>query len=263
VLGQLVFGLASFVSPLVYSYMAVSRGLSWIAVYWVFAAIATAMMVLTALVRIPRVERTADEKVGALATHRQLLSRPLVWLYFAGVFSYVGLEQGLANWISQFLASQHGIDPQVGGARAVSGFWGLMTVGCVVGLLLLKLMDSRKVLIGFSVLALVTVSCAVFGPSAIAIYAFPLCGFALSVMWSIVVSLALNSLPSHHGTFSGILCTGIVGGALVPLLIGGVGDLVGLRGGLCLVYVPLLYILGIGVWARPLVVNQTFRAEAA
>jgi MFS transporter, FHS family, L-fucose permease len=67
----------------------------------------------------------------------------------------------------------------------------------------------------------------------------------------------LNSATEHHGSFSGILCTAIVGGAVVPLLVGWQGELVGLRQGMLLLYLPLAYILAIGLWARPLVNNQT------
>ncbi len=80
-------------------------------------------------------------------------------------------------------------------------------------------------------------------------------GFFASVMWSIIVSLALNSVSSHHGTFSGILCTGIAGGALVPLIIGGLGELIGLRFAMLFMLLTLGYILSIGIWARPLVTN--------
>ncbi|MGZ3723681.1 MAG: MFS transporter, partial [Bdellovibrionales bacterium] len=117
------------------------------------------------------------------------------------------------------------------------------------------------ILLGFSALALISVTVAIFGSPASALYAFPACGFALSVMWSIVFSLALNSVPKNHGTFSGILCTGIIGGALFPLLIGSLGDKLGLRWGLCTVYIPLLYIASMGLWAKPLIQNQTFVSE--
>ncbi len=257
VLGQLSFGVASFLSPLVYSYLVTARGLPWVSIYWLFAVVAALMIVLIAFVRFPRVERNDDEKVGALDVHLELLRRPLVWAFFAGVFSYVGLEQGLANWMSQYLASAHGLDPQTAGARAVAGFWGAMTAGCVAGLVLLKLVDSRRVLLGFGALAVVAVACALFGGTAIAVYAFPACGFALSVMWSVVFSLALNSVPDHHGTLAGILCTGIVGGAVMPLAVGHLGDAFGLRGGMCILFVPLAYIIGVGLWARPLITNRT------
>ena len=76
-------------------------------------------------------------------------------------------------------------------------------------------------------------------------------------MWSIVVSLALNSVPHHHGTFSGILCTGIAGGAVVPLVIGGLGELFELRFAMLFLLLTLGYILSIGIWAKPLVNNAT------
>jgi fucose permease len=87
--------------------------------------------------------------------------------------------------------------------------------------------------------------------------AFPASGFCLSVMWSIIFSLALNSASRHHGAFSGILCTGILGGAVVPLIVGMLGDRVGLRLAMLTVFATLGYILSIAFWARPLIRNET------
>ena len=87
--------------------------------------------------------------------------------------------------------------------------------------------------------------------------AFPALGFCLSIMWSVVFSLGMNSLPSHHGTFSGILVTGIVGGAVVPLIIGALAELVGLQYAMLFLLFTLSYVLSIGIWARPLVNNAT------
>jgi hypothetical protein len=61
----------------------------------------------------------------------------------------------------------------------------------------------------------------------------------------------------HHGTFSGILCAGIAGGAVVPLIVGGLGEFVGLQLAMLFLFVPLGYILSIGLWAKPLVNNET------
>ncbi|MCZ6693919.1 MAG: MFS transporter, partial [Bacteroidetes bacterium] len=58
-----------------------------------------------------------------------------------------------------------------------------------------------------------------------------------------------------------ILVTGIVGGAVWPLIIGSLGDEMGLKTGMLLLYVSLLYILGIGFWAKPLVTNRTIWEE--
>ena len=134
----------------------------------------------------------------------------------------------------------------------------MMTLGCLLGLLLLKLFDSRKILVGFTSIALVMLTLALLGSVDTALIMFPLLGFALSVMWSIIFSLALNSVAEHHGSFSGILCTAIIGGAVVPLIIGWLGDMVGLRTGMCFLYITLGYIFSIGLWSKPLITNQTF-----
>jgi fucose permease len=132
-----------------------------------------------------------------------------------------------------------------------------MSVGCLLGLVLLRLFDSRRVLGVFVVLAIGCVAAALSGSASLSLAAFPAAGFCLSVMWSIVFSLALNSVSRHHGAFSGILCTGILGGAIVPLFVGVLGDHIGLRLALLTVFVTLGYMLSISIWARPLIRNET------
>src|SRR5690606_12510623 len=119
--------------------------------------------------------------------------------------------------------------------------------------------SDLKVLVFFTAGAMLSLLAALFGTTTMAVYAFPLCGFFASVMWSIIISLALNSVSSHHGTFAGILCTGIVGGAVVPPIIGGLAELVGLRVGMTFLFITLGYVFSVGMWARPLIKNQTIR----
>ena len=218
------------------------------------------MIALIALIKFPKVELTADEKMDTGLAFKELLRNRNVILFFIGIFAYVGTEQGIANWMSKFLQLYHGIDPATGGATAISYFWGLITVGCFLGLLLLKLFDGRKVLVVFAAGAVVTLMLALFGNVSIALIAFPITGFFLSIMWSVVFSLGMNSVPHHHGTFSGILCTGIVGGAVVPLIIGGVAELIGLKLAMTAMFITLGYILSIGLWAKPLVNNATIKS---
>lgn len=279
VIGQLVFGLGGFVSPQIYKYAAepaanrdaiqtllatlVPDSLPWVSIYWVFAASCFAMLVLVAVSRFPKVELKEDEKIGSFDTHVGLLKRPMVWLYFLGIFFYVGSEQGTANWTSQFLSTYHGFDPQTVGADAVSQFWILMSFGCLLGLAALKLFDSRLVLVVFTAAAMVSLAAGLFGPAEVSRWALPMVGFFASVMWSIIISLALNSVSEHHGSFTGILCTAILGGAIIPVVVGSLGDWFGLRAGMCFLFVSFAYVLGIGLWAKPLINNATIGARKA
>lgn len=278
VLANFFFGAASFLSPLLYSSMVsnihsdnnnaivllfnilVTPELKWVSLYWVFALTSLCMIVLIAFVKFQKVELKADERMDTGVAFKELLQNKNVILYFIGIFCYVGTEQGVANWMSKFLQLYHGVDPSTGGATAISYFWGLITVGCFLGLLLLKLFDSRHVLIVFAAGGIVALALALFGNTGVALVAFPATGFFLSIMWSVVFSLGMNSVPHHHGTFSGILCTGIVGGAVMPLVIGGIAELTGLKLAMIVLFLTLGYILSIGVWAKPLITNATVKS---
>ncbi|HEY6823007.1 MAG TPA: MFS transporter [Steroidobacteraceae bacterium] len=262
VMAQLVFGLASYVSPLIYAALmnqpgAAARPLVWVQFYWAFVVVYLILIAITATLRIPRLTLADNERSGSVATYRQLLGERTVQLFFLGIIAYVGTEQSLADWMSQFLSSYHHFSPAREGAHAVGLFWGLMSLGCLLGMVLLRLLDAKLVLAVFTILALICVGLALFGSAQISLLAFPTSGFFLSVMWSIIFSLALNSASRHHGAFSGILCTGILGGAVVPLLVGVLGDHIGLRQAMLTVFVTLGFILSIAWWAQPLIRNQT------
>jgi len=279
VLAQLIFGAASFLSPFVFTYLMrelrdyhgggnlfintlsllIPKELPWSSLYWIFSIILLSIFLVVIFVQFPKVELKEDEKAGAVRSYLELFKKKQVILYFLGIMAYVGTEQGLSNWMSKFLNTYHGYSPEVEGASAISWFWGLMSVGCLLGLLILKLIDSKLVLKVFSLLAMITVGMALFGPARISLWAFPTAGFFLSVMFSIIFSLALNSEEKHHGSFSGILCSGIFGGALVPLIIGWIGDQIGLRSAMLFLFITLLYILSIPFWANPLVDNKTVK----
>lgn len=275
VIGQLFFGLASFLSPLVYSYLVLNIGsegqgallatldrlvpseLPWVSLYWIFAVVSLVMVAIITVSKFPKVELQEDERPGPLAVHVELLRNKTVIAFFFGIFCYVGAEQGIANWISEFLSTTHGYDPQTVGATTVSRFWGMMTAGTLLGLFLLKVLDSKLVLVTFTSGAIISLLLALFGSGETALWAFPAIGFLSAVMYPIIFSLALNSVEEHHGSFSGILVTGIFGGAVFPLIVGTLGDAFGLRNGMLFVLLALGYILSIGFWAKPIIRNKT------
>jgi fucose permease len=274
VLAQLVFGAASFLSPYLYKYLVnkdentndsiaetlrgfVPENLPWASLYIVFALIAFLLFFYVFFTKYPKFEKNEDEKAGDRSSYWGLLRNKWTLLYFLGIFCYVGAEQGVGNWISQFLYQYHGLNPQTIGADTVSYFWAMLTVGCLLGLLLLKFMDSRKILIIATSITILCLILSLTGSEEVALIGFPLIGFFISVMYSVIFSLALNSVKEHHGSLSGILCTGIAGGAVIPFIIGGLGELMTLKSGMFFLIIPLAFILSIGFWAKPLVNNKT------
>ena len=48
-----------------------------------------------------------------------------------------------------------------------------------------------------------------------------------------------------------------MGGAVVPVIIGRIGDHFGLRVGVAFLYVTFACVLSVGFWARPIITNAT------
>lgn len=274
VLAQVVFGGASFLSPWLYMELVKERtydlvavilpgwipeNLPWLSLYVFFALLALLIIGVIWMIPFPKVEQRKEEQVGAISAYKELLMNRWAYLFFLGIFAYVGFEQGVGNWMAEYLRAHHNFTDNTIGTATVSYFWAMLTVGSLIGLLLLKLFDSKKVLLLSSFATIIFLLSSLYGPAKWALVGFPAIGFCISVMWSIIFSLGLNSVKHHHGALSGILCTGIAGGAIWPLIVGFLGDLIPLQFAMTVLLLPLFYILSIGIWAKPLIRNKTLR----
>jgi FHS family L-fucose permease-like MFS transporter len=274
VLGQLLFGLAAAVTPIIYqqltalptdSWLApllqfLPSTMPWLSLYLLFAFICLLMLLWLWLQPFPPTSTAANESARLmLRSQWLLLKNPTVQKFFVAIFCYVALEQGLANSIALYLQQVHQLDAASIGASAVSQFWLNMTIGCVLGLGLLKLFDCRFILVLFSLATVALLLLGLSGDAILAQWCLPLLGGSLSVMWSIIFALALNSVPGQHGAVAGVLCTGIIGGAFTSPLIGLLAEqLDSIQMAMLVLILPLGYILSIGFWARPLVNNQNW-----
>jgi fucose permease len=195
VLAQLLFGGAATLSPIVYSSIVQRMGesqqtnslidlfnrivpsnMQWLSMYWIFSVLSLIMLLLMIFIKLPKIQRKPVALTETWTVHKNLLKNRSVILFFIGIVAYVGTEQGVANMISIFLETHHQLDPLTVGASVVSNFWLLLTVGCVLGLLLLKLVDSRTVLKRFSLGAIISLTLAIFGDKTMAVYCFPFVG---------------------------------------------------------------------------------------
>ena len=276
VLGQLLFGLTAAITPVIYQQLTVLNvdswlypllvwlpaNMPWLSLYLLFAVICLLMLVWLWFCPFPANTAPVSPPESArvmLQSQWLLLKNSTVQKFFIAVFCYVALEQGIANSIAVYLQQVHQVDAVSTGASAVGQFWLNMTIGCVLGLGLLKLFDCRFILLIFSASSLVLLLLALSGDKQLALHCLPLLGGSLSVMWSIIFALALNSMPNQHGAVAGVLCTGIIGGAFTSPLLGLLAEqLDSIRLAMLLLLLPLAYLISVAFWAKPIVNNQNW-----
>ena len=272
-LNQFMFGLGAFLSPFIYSWITLNMvngerffpinillhvipsGFEWTAAYWLFILLLISLMLTAVLVRFPKSSSVQTEK----KVYSELFRNKYVIFFFIAMAAYASCEQGIAAWMSKYFQDVHGLDPLTEGATRLSVYWLLLTVGCLGGMCLLKFFESRKVLACMTVCAIVTLFLALYGGKQISVIAFPLVAIFESVMWPVIMSLALNSVSKHHEVLSGFMFMAFIGGAIGPVIIGSLGDSFGLGTSLHFLFLPLLIVLSVAFWAKPLIVNKTIR----
>jgi FHS family L-fucose permease-like MFS transporter len=92
--------------------------------------------------------------------------------------------------------------------------------------------------------------CAAFATGRIALWVVLGTGLFNSIMWSNIFTLAIDDLGEHTSQGSSLLVMMIVGGALLPLLMGAVGDAVGIRHAFLIPIPCYLYITFYGWWSH-------------
>ncbi len=164
------------------------------------------------------------------------------------VFVYVGSEVGVSTIMVNFLSQPAILGVSAARAATLLGvvFWGGAMLGRFAGSQLLRVVSAGRVLGVFAiinVLLCLTVSQTTGEPAGAAAL---LTGFFNSVMFPTLFTLTLERSHAPAASVSGLLCSAIAGGAVVPPLVGLMADRSGISAGFA---VPLAGYVGIAVFA--------------
>ncbi len=209
------------------------------------------------LLRLPEIESLPAEEETTGATHGEsaLDYRHLV-LGIGAIFLYVGVEVGIGSFLIRYGESQgitalsgftqqlvHGlnvatnffgvllgqapaaVDTTAGftrgvGAVLVSSYWFGVLVGRLIGIPLLRRFPDRPLLVGVCAAGVLLVLASVLTHGETALWLVVACGLCNSIMWPVIFPLAIQGLGRFTKQGSSYLIMAIVGGAIVPPLMG-------------------------------------------
>ena len=102
-------------------------------------------------------------------------------------------------------------------------------MGRLLGSWILTKVKSGKLLgiFGFAAAALIAIS--MFTSGQVAIWTLVLCGFFNSIMFPNIFTLGIAGLGPMTSKGSGLIMTAVVGGAVIPFLIGAAADRMGIQ----------------------------------
>ncbi|KUG08726.1 hypothetical protein ASU33_11340 [Solirubrum puertoriconensis] len=201
-------------------------------------------------------EESGTNDLAAASGRRSALDFRHLVLGVVAIFLYVGVEVGLGSFLirygeaqgitqlsaftqslvrglnvaTNFIAVLLGqppapIDTTAGftkavGAVMVASYWFGSLVGRVVGIPLLTRINDRKALVAVCAAAVAFVLASIATQGETALWLIVLCGLMNSIMWPVIFPLAIKGLGPFTKQGSSYLIMAIVGGAIVPLLMG-------------------------------------------
>jgi len=139
-------------------------------------------------------------------------------------FFYVGAQVGVASFIIRF--AEHtlpGAHEKVAARYLQLHLVGFM-IGRFAGSALMKKLSGAQLLAIFATCALFCLLLVLFGSGAIAVWAIVLLGFFHSIMFPTIFALSLRDLGRLTKLGSSLLVMSIIGGAIVPAVMGRLSD---------------------------------------
>ena len=146
------------------------------------------------------------------------------------IFLYVGGEVAIGSFLVDYFAESSiaGMDKAVAG-EMIAYYWGGAMVGRAIGAFLMNYIAATKYLVVNAFMAILMIIVSMNSTGDMAVYSILLVGFFNSIMFPTIFTLAVKGLGSMTIKGSALVCQGIVGGALIPVLQGGVADSIGLQ----------------------------------
>ena len=150
------------------------------------------------------------------------------WALLGGlaIFLYVGAEVSIGSQMALFLNSGSIWDiPLQQAGFYVSLYWGGAMVGRFIGSALLTRFPAYRLLAVNTAVAALLCLFVVLTRGVPAGYAALAIGLFNSIMFPVIFTLTLERSTASTEATSGFLCMSIIGGALVPLLVGKLADI--------------------------------------
>jgi fucose permease len=219
------FGIGAIAGPAVLARL-IAAGLPWTRLYLLAGALCAILIAVALLVRYPEAARSTADRGGS--SIGVAAKNPYVLAFSTAAFLYVGVEAAVYVWMPTLLAGSSGNAAALA-AYAVSVFFLLRAAGRFLGAWLLNRYRWQAVLAVFSGGIVLCFAASVVGGRRWAVYALPLSGLFMSVIYPTINSKGISCLPkAQHGAGAGvILFFTCVSAVAAPLAIGAVGDAFG------------------------------------
>jgi len=201
--------------------IALFKNMGWRGMFPVFFIL---MAVAFVSVLVLKVEETKSDAPPSIGSSLGLLKEPAFFLAVLGIFLYVGAEASMGRFLFPTLKGM-GMEEATASKFGAAMFFALLTIGRLLGGVVLMIMTPRTCFRLSALLGLVGAVLLMLGSQSLAIAGVFAAGLGFANIWPMLFSITVEEKPECANELSGLMCMAISGGALVPLVMGKLVDL--------------------------------------
>ena len=206
----------------------------------------------------------------AVGSYRDALKHKNLVMGIIGIFFYVGAEVAIGSYLVNYFLDMNMVEiikqndfmkSIVEGIlstgitesdnKAIVGvfvtfYWSGAMIGRFVGAYLTRIIRPGKVLGMFATIAIALILISISTTGLVSMWSILAVGLFNSIMFPTIFTLAIDGIGELKPKASGMLCTAIVGGAVIPPTFGYLTDQIGFKSALFFVIICYAYILYFG-----------------
>ncbi|APD05894.1 L-fucose permease [Flavobacteriaceae bacterium UJ101] len=206
-----------------------------------------------------------------IGTYKDTLRHKNLILGVLGIFFYVGAEVAIGSYLVNYFLDMNLVeyiqqntllksfaertlnsslqtkDPKAIVGVFVTFYWSGAMIGRFIGSYLTRVIAPGKVLGIFASIAIFLILISISTTGFISMFSILSVGLFNSIMFPTIFTLAIDRIGDLKPKASGLLCTAIVGGAIIPPIFGLLTDHVGFKTALLFIILCYGYILYYGI----------------
>lgn len=216
----------------------------------VLAVVLILLAILFAFFKMPKILEGDDNRHGS---YKEAVRYRHLTLGALGIFVYVGAEVTIGSYLVNYFLSMDVVRMVTHSTwmSAIAGFlsgsevgelnparlagtfvffyWGGAMVGRFIGSGLLRVIKPGNLLAIYALVNVGLLSVTILSAGYVAFWTVLMVGLFNSIMFPTIFTLSIDRLKQHTAQGSGLLCTAIVGGAIIPPLYGALADATSLQ----------------------------------
>lgn len=226
-LGQFIKAIGSLSGPVLPVVAVVWIGLdkenAWLILFPVYSAVILITIVAIIFLKtksqnVQKIERASLKSSFALMKNKYVLIMVL------GVFLYVGAEVSMNSGIATYLNDKFGLDISSTATLGIGFFFTALMLGRLLGAIILNWMNAKKFFLITSIISVISILGLFAGNLTLSIISIFIIGLGFANIFPLMFSVLIDTMPERSNELSGLMVMAIIGGAIMPFIMGVIAD---------------------------------------